>query len=596
MAADPYEIVVVGQRAAKPVDLSRVPVLYAFELYVGGELVRVSTLPNGPSRVQIEPVFAGSVNYTFGDTPDRQHTAPRRWNITCLGRSGMEQRQRYSRVGKIQTMSGGQSVTEFDAFLQNYQTLAAAAGGTYLKDPDKYREKRDNCYLVFRAYAEQYHLKVELPSQGAWRFWRSIEEARLGSFMWTLQLHGYADAGRTPMPAVLGSVKANQAAAADFLGKVDAKVKAATSGLNKGLSAAAAGVGTATTAAKRIDKTLQRLQAPAQRLTALAVECRRFVAQAGKVAAFPRRLLLDLAVAAEQFRAALLDVKSAGYDFTHGTSAAAKRLAAAHNFAHVLALESTSHYGKLRGGQHEYTSAQAALALASAPGQSPSQATAQQTSAKAPSSVLVYVVQSGDTLQGIAQKTLGNAGAAGIIAQYNGFADAYHGAGGAPLHPGDTILVPGAGAGADVPSLLAGDIYGTDLALDENGDLALATSSLPYQTADGFVVLPAGATDVLTINGDDNLRQAVLNRMRTPRGRCRAFPGYGLLSGLGGAVPNGDAVQAAADIREQMLQDARIADVVDILVDTSGDGENVEMSLIPVAGAAIGLVAPVASL
>lgn len=570
----------MAQAKVQPVDLSRVPIRYAFELYSGGKLLRTVTLPAGPSRVQIEPVHAGSVGYTFGDQPDRQHTPRRRWNIVANGRTGLAPREGYNRTGKLVTLSGGQTVLEFDAFLAGYQAEAAAEGATYLSDPDKYRQLRDNVYLIFRAYDEGLHLKVEVPT-GGWRFLRAIESSRLGSYEWTLQLQGYAEVGRKATPSPLGSPQAAKADARSFAQRASA-----------GIDVIANGVATATGAVGVVESAIQRIAAPVGRLQRIGVDLRRFVGAAASLASIPRRLLLDLAITAEQVLAAFTDAQSMGLSVWDGTGDAAERLQNACIEAETLARESTTTYGRLRGSPQTYATMAGALTLGSAV----------QTGADAASdvetNVLAYSMQAGETLQDVAEKTLGNPAAWITIAAYNGFADAYTTPEGAPLQAGDVVLVPGGSlGGAGVPSLLAGDLYGTDLALDmDTGDLLLSEASGVYQDAAGaYSALAETADDLRTVSGAENLKQAVLLRMLTPRGSVRSLRDYGLLSSPGSTISAAQVAQVAADVREQMLQDPRIADVVDIAVIDDGDGLGIDMTIVPVASAAIGLVAPVDS-
>jgi phage baseplate assembly protein W len=100
-------------------------------------------------------------------------------------------------------------------------------------------------------------------------------------------------------------------------------------------------------------------------------------------------------------------------------------------------------------------------------------------------------------------------------------------------------------------SRLPSDLYGTDFALDENGDLELS---------------PSGR--IATVAGDDNVKEAIIRRLATAGGEMYRHPEYGAgLVELWGE-DNNDVTWAKARrvVRKALSEEPRVKEVVDVYV------------------------------
>lgn len=531
-------------------DLVRVPIPYVLEIYADKGTVPsyVTTLPLGPATLQRRRPPPVALQRTFGRLPIRQHSVPSQWLLTLTGRSGLKARPGYDRSGKVTTATGPEILVEFDRWLRFYSRLAAVEGAHYIQQPDDYADHLQNVRMVFRAFDEQEHLLVE-PVDWVWQ--RNKDSSRF-SFEWTLVLEGYAQVDQVTPPNLLGPVAEWAKKAASAVDSAGAAVAAAQNVL------------------KNARKGMDVLRLPAQRLQGILDVAAGFGDLAVSVLDLPRDVLADIVVATASVKAsfdALLDQGLLpGEDTPTG-----RDVAAAFANAEDASRAAAEAFGGLRGGPGDLAAATAAKDDAGGltpPVTLPQSAQQQQT--------IVYKLAPGDTLKSIAGKLLGDSALWPQIAYLNGLPDPYSSSFGKPLQPGDVILVPGGaatGAEAFTPSVEA--LYGVDLFLGPDGD----------------VVIDGSGSDLQTVQGLDNLQQAIMLRLTTVQGTS-GFANFGLPVTPGQSTYAGMAGYVATHAREQLLQDPRVADVTKIEVLDEGDTLSVRARVEPVKAGAFNVTAP----
>lgn len=181
----------------------------------------------------------------------------------------------------------------------------------------------------------------------------------------------------------------------------------------------------------------------------------------------------------------------------------------------------------------------------------------------------------GDSLQVIAAREMGDATQWQTLIDYNGLIPPYitddpSQAGPGVILTGAMILVP-----APVPvATVTTDpnaVFGTDMKLINNGQLAVAN----------------GDFDV--VSGRDNLKQALGNRVETPRGGLLMHQDYGSLHPrLIGSVNGPTSGLLAAKYVEAAVQaDSRVQSVISATATITGDVTAIEVEAQPIAGTSI---------
>nr|CAB4128590.1 LysM domain [uncultured Caudovirales phage] len=543
-----YEITVTDTRPSSVLaDLGRVPIRYVLEAYDGKRKkpVRCLSIPNGPASVQIREVKAESIQRTFGRAV-LQRAPTALWQIAVTGRSGLAERPGYDKEGGVISAAGPALLYEFRDFLSWYDTLAAEKGHHYMLDPDSYGSPGfDGVYMVFRALDEGLHLRV---SVGILDVNQSAATSRL-SKEWTLQMQGYAPADAKAPKNMLGPV-------ADW-------AKTATAVIGKAANAEALCQNVLTNA----KSDLNVLRAPVQKLTAVLSSARKIIGGVVSILALPKEILADLAVATGQVRGAWEDIKAARF-LVDETTSAAQDVARAFEASQDSAREAMTLYGGLRGGPASLATASESLTGFMPVDTQPSPSSQNGTG--------YYTIKPGDTLQSIAAKYLGSESDWVQLAYLNGLPDAWSAADGSPIQPGMAILLPGAGGGSADTASSPGDIYGSDAMIDWNtGDMV--------RSPDG--------NDVLVISGLPCVEQGLTLRLTTVEGQS-VFAGYGLPVAPGDAMAAEMAAYVAAHVREQALEDPRIASVDSLSVQDDGDAILVRGRFSPVQGAPFTAIVP----
>jgi len=193
----------------------------------------------------------------------------------------------------------------------------------------------------------------------------------------------------------------------------------------------------------------------------------------------------------------------------------------------------------------------------------------------------VYTVREGDTLQGIAQREIGDATRWLDIAALNRLRAPYISPWAMPdtVTPGDTILIPVAVDARDVsrqPPQARDDaarrLLGIDIYLNDRGT---------------WEADPATAQDLRIIGGIPNFAQALERiKFRTELGANPIWPQIGILAPIG--QPNGAGVPEAValSVRGVALGDRRTAEITRLEVADVGDGVNVEIDIVPLGAQA----------
>lgn len=175
----------------------------------------------------------------------------------------------------------------------------------------------------------------------------------------------------------------------------------------------------------------------------------------------------------------------------------------------------------------------------------------------------LYAWKSGDTFDSIAEKFLGTADYGTLIAYYNKVPNE------SELESGTKIKIPvfsesevGNNAIYAVPGKW--DNYGVDMTLDDDGDLAVSGG------------------DLKTVNGSDNLTQAIANRLTTASTKRIRLTAYGIRSNIGDPI----AVESylTSTIEQTVKADPRIADVDEITFKGKGDELHLEISYTDING------------
>lgn len=180
----------------------------------------------------------------------------------------------------------------------------------------------------------------------------------------------------------------------------------------------------------------------------------------------------------------------------------------------------------------------------------------------------------GDDLQTIAYRVLGDASKWTLLASLNNLlppfiTDDPTQASESVLLSGQPIMVPASAATVPLASAEdASQVFGSDLALDENGFLF---------PADG---------DFAIVSGRPNLHQAISNALRTDPGELIFHPSYGCKARrlIGAGAGPSTAILAAGYVRTTLLADPRISEVTSCVATVVGTQIQVQGEVVPVAG------------
>jgi phage baseplate assembly protein W len=182
--------------------------------------------------------------------------------------------------------------------------------------------------------------------------------------------------------------------------------------------------------------------------------------------------------------------------------------------------------------------------------------------------------QRGDSLQIIAARELGDATLWQQLIDYNGLLPPYITDDPAQADPG--VILTGASIKVPAPAPVTTEttdpdaLFGTDVQL-VNGRLSFANG------------------DIATVSGRDNLKQALTNRIDTPRGDLLMHSDYGSLhqrmKGAGNGPTTGLLVAQYA--KASVQSDPRIQSIMSATSTVNGDAIEVSIEARPISGAPV---------
>lgn len=551
-----------GESWGKPLpDIMRVPIDYILEVWEKNKLVWTMTLPNSPESLEVERPAAANMRFTLGDLPIRQVRVNKVRDIRLTGRSGIQARQGYTRKGAQTFASGKDILLGFDGFLQDYSGLMDLyVSRAPVKSETPFIESQP--YMVFRALNEKVHLRVE-PVSWSWR--RSADTSRL-SYEWQLSLKGYGYAPQGGPKSLFAPVDQYAASlgnainlAAVAIGILD-NVARNTRGDIKGIVSPALG------ALRNITKAMLNLSNSTNQLLSL-----------------PKSILGNFVATAAAFELATERFKETvnpfdGDIYKTEIDALSSLFSGVSNETLSTANKAL---GAAGGGPLDVSSSQQALLATDVSDGGTGLSNGVSFEGAGEAGVLeVYVIRQGDTLQGLAERALGDADRWVDIADVNGMGGLNDAGGLGTLIPGTRILLPtnrGARGGAGVlGAVTAEDLLGIDLRVDlRTGDLLLV-----------------GGNTLRTLRGPENLEQALAIRLLTEKAALPLFPEYGLPLRPGVGMTSRTATYCGVHCQDQVLSDPRVLEVRDLVVEDGGDSVDVLMNIVPIHGGVLEVIAP----
>jgi hypothetical protein len=163
-------------------------------------------------------------------------------------------------------------------------------------------------------------------------------------------------------------------------------------------------------------------------------------------------------------------------------------------------------------------------------------------------------------------RAYGDAARWGEIASANGLRSGRW-ADGTPLRVGDVLQVPRDQVLETRGAARSREPFGVDIRVN------LAT---------GDLVLEDG--DLARSRGAANLEQALALRLLTEQGESWILPSYGLPVRVGASGSPRESAYLAAQVQDQLKQDARVREITSVDVLSEGDGIAVSVALVPIAG------------
>ena len=573
-------------------------------------------LPNNPSKVTWSEDFPTTVEYTLGDIPKREHNKPKRWTVELSGRTGVATRVMDDGSEKMPLTI----LSEFIAFLEEYQAAAAATGATALRTVGSARRLYASTYLILDAYKEDIHLMVDVT---AFSFDRDAATTR-HSASWSLSLLGWKKVGlgttdttryigqpnyaaqyATPEEGALAegwassdpsalalarleqegnwNKKSNDALLAAYQVSANASLGsrarmasgfikgtgACCNALDSALSEINDSLGAANAAISKWSGAITKIQTYGLAFQRSMVDFRNLVRSGIDIVRMPQRILSDLANTTGILRETFYDLYYASEYISSGMGldAAWSMLllsASAHEDIVVLAGSSGAKVETLVYDTPWNTK------------------TLPLTAADESVYGTTYVIPAGtSSWSDISIKVYGDPTYWVVLAKFNGAYDGYSDSAGKPLQQGKLIYLPApAGNLITGKSPDADSYYLTDFLLDEYGDIAMTNGA--YLTGSGQVTDSTGTGDLQTVTGFANLIQAVTTLTRTPQGALSDRSDYGLLSVAPGDTLNlNKAATVMALAQDQLRADFRIATVKDPSVILEVDALSLDFTLIP---------------
>lgn len=514
--------------------LFRVPIDYVLEIYSNKLLVSAVTLPNTPSEYEQKRKAATIITHTLGNVV-RESTENHVTQIMIKGMSGYTQRLGHTKTGGVSSMLGPKILSEFDAFLNEYQKLVAWDS---------------SAYMVFRAINEGVAFKVEPMN---WEWSSNAGDARF-SYRWSLELEAYAKADVRPPNYIFGSFTKLIKTLQSKINLVNTYIDLAT--------VATTNVRGELEEVVTLIRSVGRIATGLQNLLAGVDGLRTFVTDT-----IPSALITE----ANRFKQAWQDTKELGGAFIDPNEWSQRYedlFRTVGIIAETTSIEATTTAGLL--------GVDPAVVLASTQF-TPSPFDANEQGASIQSALTArteYIWRAGDTIQKVALLAYGDTARWSEIADFNGLRSPRQWGDGTLIQVGDVLSIPRE-VDNTATNTVRGDAYGTDILFD-------------FGTRDISFV----DNDLRLTSGGKNLEQALALRMLTEQGESYIMPTYGLPIRIGGMAVEREIGYLASHVRDQIMSDTRIRDIQDVSVLIEGDSIAVSVSLFPVAGDTITLVTP----
>lgn len=506
----------------------RVP--YVLEMYKEGTIYRSMPLPMKPRELFVDKQAPTNLTFT-ANAVTRQNAPFRAMKIQCKGHTGLQYRLGHNHNGETIFKDGPALMREFDRFLTLYQEESAKNSWAYLYDPDNPRANTDHkTYMVFRAFVEGIHVKVETRGFR----WQRNESTRVaGMATWDLVLDAYAPIKPKVPGSILGDLAGDIQRVAGVIDEANTYLALTNNVL----------------ANVRAD--LEILRAPVRALSRTVGEIESAMDGVFDVLDVPRLLFADVLQLAGQVQGALFNIATDAELFGDAYEQTfvddiRDLLFGADN----LAAQNVATLGAMGGGPESIRTIQQAQRTENR-GNAGFHAI-EHGSANQP--LQVHTLRQGDTLTRLAN-------AIGVdrerIVEINRMRDPNTFRDGTIWRPGAQVLLPQL-SGRPLPYEDAQENtrrkMGVGLKLDDQGRMSVRPDGLDFDLVDG----------------PEYVKQALLTRMTTPQGSSQWWPNYGppALPGSSGAVLG----YAASHYAEQLRNEPCIADVGEVLVQDRGDG------------------------
>lgn len=518
-------------------------------------------------------IEASSVDFTFGTIPIREHAGLRHQSITITGRSGLAHRLGSKGTAQGDIFGAGPKLfRELETFLELYQSRSTKAQGLHRSHKSQFYGKP---ILELHLVQEQKHYLVE-PVRFEWR--KDVNSAR-HTYAWTMEFKTYGDA-EVPVPNLLGQIQDKINQIGDLIDSVTAYPE-------------------------KLAQVLQDVEGALKSTFVIVSALGRLAGSVGSVLSatagvmnFPKNLVNHITNTAEtatqkiynayyqiegavgEFddRSELISVLESIHDIRNETL---KTLGVLNSNLIVSAEDPKAQIGyNQKLGKFVINTLQTSFDSVSP---ADYRRFAVPVLEPADFSFYEHVLSGAEPISGlgpIAEKFYGDASNWSIIAQANGMLDQYTLPNGSPLTAGVTLQIPKF-PGIALPSGATTEDYGVDLMLGPDGDL---------------VILDTDKTELSTISGTPNLKQALKVRLLTTEGQSGMFPNYGLPKFVAEKSSAFMVGMASGSVRTQVMADPRISELDEVVVVDVGDRLIVECRAHAVGSKPIDIAAPLATL
>lgn len=494
-------------------DLARVNIKYLLEWHKNGSLYTSIALPLPPSAISVQQTAPVEIMYSITGKPIRQLGEYKRKFISIEGSSGYEARRGFDKKGAIIFEPGSIILEQFKLFLQEYQTTVSKSSKNLLPIKDE---------LIFRALDENYHFYVEVQD---FTYQRDSQSAHF-STDWTLTLSAYADAEKTSLfpkfEEILNKVKG-------VISDVNARLAFISSVLDgaRGLA----------------DSTLTVFDS----LKNSALALNGVFEGINSILDLPGDVVGKVAQTTQAFRTIMNREIRRLEDLGESYSAKYKALKTALLGAEDLDLSISSLAVFVPFEEDDLDS----FSLYT------TQNNILSSYANTPvrNEVFVYRLKEGEDLRVLARRVFGDAERWQELADINGWISFNRLSNGRFYQPGDIVLLP---AIETTNQSNQTDLLGQDLIL-RDGDIVFLEN------------------DLKTISGTPNLEQGIRLRLKAISEETSIFENYGLPILTGRRLTPSFSGYLGSYIRNQLSQDSRVLEVVQINVEDQGDNLNIDL-------------------